>query len=136
MIHKRYDCLVIPIFIIIVTLIMCLIFVKPKVLNFNIINEYTYFENNIELVDKIVLTNYTQLGEINYLIDNEVGISFLKNLKIEKESNEFVTHGDRELCVYFDNGKKVSFDFEYDNFVYNNKRYEVNNKISDLIVIK
>lgn len=130
---KKYKVIFLIVGIMVVTLGLCFFFIKPRVLNFKNINEYTYFENHIADVDKIVLKTYTLIGEKSYLIDKEVGIDFLNNLKIKKETNYTITDSNASLFVYYKSEEKTIFNFEYNNFVYSNKKFEVNLNVWDLI---
>jgi hypothetical protein len=70
---KKYKVILLIFVIMIVTLGLCFLFIKPKVFNFKNINEYVYFENHINEIDKIVLETYTLIGKNSYLIDKEKG---------------------------------------------------------------
>ena len=130
---KKYNVLFLIIIILISTFILCFIFIKPRLLSFDRVDEYIYFKNHINEINKIVFESYTMLGKKDYLIDNEVGINFLTNLKIKRKFNGMITDSDISLCVYFKNDIKKCFDFEANNFKYNNDKYIVNKNIYDLI---
>ena len=129
---KNLSCFVIILFLSLV-FILCFIFIKPRLLKFDRVDEYIYFINHVEEIDKIVLESYTMLGKKNYLINNEVGTDFLTNLKIRKKFNGMITDSDMSLCVYFKNTRKKCFDFEAEYFKYNGVKYSVNKNIYDLI---
>ena len=130
---KKYKILFIIVGIMLLSLGLCFVFIKPKVLNFKNINEYTYLESHIDEVDKIVLETYTLLGKTGYLVDNEVGKDFLVNLKIKKLADYTVTDSNASLIVYFKSGDSINFDFEYNSFKYGGNKYEVDKNVWDLI---
>jgi hypothetical protein len=130
---KKYKPLLLVLIIMIITLTSCFIFIKPKTLKFKNTNEYIYFENHINDIDKIELKTYTLLGITSYKIDNKIGKDFLLNLKIKKETDYTITDSDASLIIYYKSGKKTTFNFEYNNFKYKQKKYKVNNDVWNLI---
>lgn len=130
---KKYKVILLIFGIMIVTLGLCFLFIKPRVFNFKNINEYVYFENHIDEIDKIVLETYTLIGKNSYLIDKEKGKDFLMNLKLKRKSNYTVTDSNATLFVYFKSGDKTEFNFEYNNFKYGGKKYETNLEVWELI---
>ena len=130
---KKYKCIFLIVCIMVVTLGLCVLFIKPKVLNFKNINEYVYLENHIDEIDKIVLETYTLIGKNSYLVDKENGIEFLNNLRIKKEIDYTITDSNASLVFIYKSGENTIFNFEYNNFKYGRKKYEVNSNIWDLI---
>lgn len=130
---KKYKCIFLIVCIMVVTLGLCVLFIKPKVLNFKNINEYIYLENHIDEIDKIVLETYTLIGKNSYFVDKENGIKFLNNLRIKKEIDYTITDSNASLVIFYKSGENTIFNFEYNNFKYGSKKYEVNSNIWDLI---
>ena len=130
---KKYKCIFLIVCIMVVTLGLCVLFIKPKVLNFKNINEYIYLENHIDEIDKIVLETYTLIGKNSYFVDKENGIKFLNNLRIKKEIDYTITDSNATLFVYFKSGDKTEFNFEYNNFKYRGKKYATNLEVWELI---
>lgn len=130
---KKYKCIFLIVCIMVVTLGLCVLFIKPKVLNFKNINEYVYLENHIDEIDKIVLETYTLIGKNSYLVDKENGIEFLNNLRIKKEIDYTITDSNASLVIFYKSGENTIFNFEYNNFKYGSRKYEVNCNIWDLI---
>ena len=130
---KKYKYIFLIVCIMVVTLGLCVLFIKPKVLNFKNINEYVYLENHIDEIDKIVLETYTLIGKNSYLVDKEKGIEFLNNLRIKKEIDYTITDSNASLVIFYKSGENTIFNFEYNNFKYGSKKYEVNSNIWDLI---
>ena len=130
---KKYKCIFLIVCIMVVTLGLCVLFIKTKVLNFKNINEYVYLENHIDEIDKIVLETYTLIGKNSYLVDKENGIEFLNNLRIKKEIDYTITDSNASLVIIYKSGENTIFNFEYNNFKYGSKKYEVNSNIWDLI---
>ena len=128
---KKYKILFVIVGIMLLSLCLCFIFIKPRILNFKVINEYTYLESHIDEIDKIVLE--TLIGKTSYLIDNEVGKDFLMNLKIKRKVDYTVTDSNATLIVYFKSGESINFNFEYNNFKYSGNKYEVNKNVWELI---
>ncbi len=130
---KKYKVLLLIFLVMILTLIICITISKLKHIKFNQTNEYIYYHNHKEEIDKIELRTYTLLGEKCYLIDNTKVIDFLDNLKIKKKANYITTDSDALLMIYFKTGIKKEFSFEAGNFKYENQRYELNKDIYKLI---
>ena len=130
---KKYKVILLIFGIMIVTLGLCLLFINRRVFNFKNINEYVYFENHIDEIDKIVLETYTLIGKNSYFFDKENGIKFLNNLRIKKEIDYTITDSNASLVIIYKSGENTIFNFEYNNFKYGSKKYEVNSNIWDLI---
>ena len=113
---KKYKCIFLIVCIMVVTLGLCVLFIKPKVLNFKNINEYVYLENHIDEIDKIVLETYTLIGKKSYFVDKENGIEFLNNIRIKKEIDYTITDSDASLVIFYKSGENTIFNFEYNNF--------------------
>lgn len=121
---------IIPIFlIIIITLICCIIFIKPNLLKFQETEEFRYVENNKDNIDKFIVKTVTLLGKNCYEIDSNKGYNILNDISLKKEVNVKTFDSDMYLEVYFNNDIKKSFYFEGENFVYNNKKYKLKNDI-------
>lgn len=130
---KKYKVLFLIIIVMIITLVICITISKLRHIKFSQINEYVYYHNHKEEIDKIELRTYTLLGEKCYLIDNTKVIDFLDNLKIKKKANYITTDSDALLMIYFKTGIKKELSFEAGNFKYENQRYELNKDIYKLI---
>lgn len=48
------------ILVIIITVLLCSIFIKPKVLNLKVTEEYQYIENNKKNIEEVIIRNDAQ----------------------------------------------------------------------------
>ena len=78
---KKYKEIIIILFLMLITLILCITISNPKHLKFNETSEYIYIQNHKQEIDKIILKAYTMLGEKAYLIDTKEGLDFIEILK-------------------------------------------------------
>ncbi len=121
---------IIPIILVmIITLLFCKIFIKPKVFNFKETDNFKYIEKNKDNVEQFVVRTITLLGEYCYEINIDKGYNALNNISIKKETNMHTFDSDMYLEIYFKDETLKSFYFEGDNLVYNNKKYELDNKV-------
>ena len=130
---KKYKVLFLIIIVMIITLVICITISKLRHIKFSQINEYVYYHNHKEEIDKIELRTYTLLGEKCYQIEQKEGKEFLDNLKIKKKINYTVTDSNATLSIYFKQNIKKDFNFEAGNLIYENQRYELNKDIYKLI---
>ena len=119
--------------VMIATLILCFLFIKPKTLNFQNTEEFIYVENHIDDIDKFVIKSVTLLGEHCYLIDISKGYEILKNIDIKKETNMTITDSDRYFEIYFNSGKNLNFKFEGENLEYKGGKKERFRKFFDFL---
>lgn len=128
---KRYIKYILTVFLtMILTLYLCTLYKKSKILNFKETMDYNYIENNKNKIDKIILKTDTLLGEHCYLIDNSA-INTLKNIEIKKETNMKITDSDKYYQIYFKTGKVITIKFEGENLEYDGKKYILKNQIVD-----
>jgi len=115
--------------IIIITLVCCLIFIKPNTLNFQETQEFIYIEKNKNNINEIIIKTDTLLGEHCYKIDINKGYDILNNTIIKKESKYRCMDSDMYLEIYFNDGTNRKILYECENLVYNNTRYELKDTI-------
>lgn len=120
--------LTIIIFAILITLILCFIFIKD-IPNFKETKEYMFIELNKNNIEKVIVKTNTLLGEHCYKIDNKKGYNILSNIEIKKEAKVTCTDSDMYLEFYFKNGKKRTLSFECENLKYNDKKYKLKENI-------
>ena len=130
---KKYGVILVIIILMIMTLLILIYIPKLSHIEFYETNEYVYFYNHKDEIEKIILKTSTLIGEKYYLIEKEQGIGFIENLEIKKKANYIATDSDATLIIYFKTGTKKEFDFEAGNFKYENERYEMNNNLYNLI---
>lgn len=130
---KKYKSILIIFLVMLITLTLCIFIPKFRHIKFNQTNEYIYYHNHKEELDKIVLKTYTLLGEKCYLIEKAKGKDFIENLKIEKERSYTITDSNASLYMYYNSGEVKIFDFEANNFKYESKKYEVSKEVYKLI---
>ena len=117
------------ILVIVITLILCSIFIKPKTLNFKITNEFQNVQKNRKNIEEIIVRSETLLGRFCYKLDIDKGYEILNNIYIKKQAKMMCTDSDKYLEVYFKDGTNEEFLFECENLVYNGIRYELKDKI-------
>lgn len=111
-----------------ITFIVCIVFIKPKVFDFKATKEYEYIQNNKKDIEKIIIRNIGQLGESCYKLGMEEAYEILDNISIKKETG-FCSSSDVYLEFYFDDGIYKRIYFECENLFYDNKRYELEDRI-------
>ena len=116
------------ILLILITLICCMFFIKPKIINFKTTKEYVYILNNRKEIEKIIIRNNAQLGEKCYKLDIEKGYDILNNIDIKKETELWCSDPNIYLEFYFNNGTYKEIHFECDNLVYDGIKYELKDK--------
>ena len=121
--------LVYIILLIIFTLICCIFFIKPKVFDFKVTQEYEYIQNNKMDIDEIIIRLNSQLGEYCYRLDVESGYDILNNIEIKKEAELWCSDSSKYLEFYFNDGTYKEIYFECVNLLYNNVYYELEDEI-------
>jgi len=116
------------ILVILITSILCIIFIKPKVLNFKVTEEYTYIQNNKKDIEETIIRYKTQLGEICYKLDIKEAYKILNNITIKKETG-FCSAPYLYLEFYFKDDVQKEIHFECENLFYKGKRYELKDKV-------
>ena len=71
--------------VIFITLILCIVFIKPKVLNLKVTKEYEYIQNNRKNIEEVIIKNEAQLGTKCYSININKAYEILNNIEIRKE---------------------------------------------------
>jgi len=118
------------ILVIVITLILCTIFIKPKTLNFKLTNEFQNVKKNRNNIEKIIIGTDTQLGKFCYKLDVDEGYDILDNISIKGESEMLCTDSDKYLEVYFEDSTDEVFYFECGNLIYYGIRYELKDKVT------
>jgi len=113
------------ILVIIITVVLCSIFIKPKVLNLKVTEEYQYIENNKKNIEEVIIKNDAQLGTTCYRLDINKAYEILNNIEIKKETKKWCSGGNMYLEFYFKNEVKKSFYFDCESLVYDNTHYEL-----------
>jgi len=113
------------ILVIIITVVLCSIFIKPKVLNLKVTEEYQYIENNKKNIEEVIIRNDAQLGISCYKIDTNKAYEILNNIKIKKETKMWCSSGKMYLEFYINDGTMKSFSFDCESLVYDNTHYEL-----------
>jgi len=111
--------------VIFITLILCIVFIKPKVLNLKATEEYEYIQNNKKNIDEVIIRNEAQLGISCYKLDTNKAYEILNNINIKKEAEMWCSGGNIHLEFYFNDGTKKGFYFECESLVYDNTHYEL-----------
>ena len=114
--------------VMIITLILCIVFIKPKVLNLKVTKEYEYIQNNKKDIEEIIIRNVGQLGESCYKLDVKKAYAILENISIKKETG-FCSTPNVYLEFYFKDKTHQIIRFECENLFYDGKRYELEDKI-------
>ena len=115
--------------VIFITLILCIVFIKPKVLNLKVTKEYEYIQNNRKNIEKVIIRNEAQLGTKCYRINLNKAYEILNNIEIKRESKMWCSGGNKYLEFYFKDGVNKKFYFECINLVYNNVHYELKEEV-------
>lgn len=122
--------IVIPIIIVaVITFILCIIFIKPKVLSIKSTKEYQYIQNNKKNIEKVIIRNEAQLGISCYELEINKAYEILNNMEIKRESNKWCSGGETHLQFYFNEGTKKEFYFDCESLVYDNISYELEEEI-------
>lgn len=111
--------------VMIITLILCIIFIRPKVLNLKATEEYEYIRNNKKELEEVIIKNDAQLGTTCYRLDINKAYEILNNIEIKKETKKWCSGGNMYLEFYFKNEVKKSFYFDCESLVYNSIHYEL-----------
>ena len=122
--------IVIPIIIVaVITFVLCIIFIKPKVLSIKATKEYEYIQNNKKNIEKVIIRNEGQLGTSCYRLDIKTAYEILNNMEIKRESKKWCSGGENYLQFYFTEGTKREFYFDCESLVYDNTYYELEEEI-------
>ena len=116
------------ILVIIITLICCFIFIKPKTFNFKLTNEFQKVQKNKNNIEEIIVRLDTQMGKFCYKLDIDKGYNILNNISVKGEAKMMCTDSDKYLEFYFEDGTDEVFYFECENLVYYGMRYELKDK--------
>ena len=125
--YLKYICYII--IVIIITFILCVIFIKPKVLNLKTTKEYEYIQNNKKNIKEIIIRNEAQLGTTCYRLDINKSYEILNNIEIKKETKKWCSGGKMYLNLNFYDGTKKNFYFDCESLVYDNIHYELKNEV-------
>jgi len=117
------------ILIIVITLICCMFFIKPKVFNFKSTQEYEYIQNNKMDIEKIIVRSDAQLGESCYKLDIKDGYDILNKMDIKREAEVWCSDSHIYLEFYFNDGIYKDIYFECGNLVYDGINYELKDEI-------
>ena len=117
----------------ILTLILCSIFIKPKVFNFKTTSEYMYIQNNRKNIEEVTIRYEAQLGKSCYKIDTNKAYDILSNISIKKEGG-WCSSPNIYLEFHFKNGRQEEIHFDCENLIYNGIGYKLKNEVS--LVIK
>ena len=122
--------IVIPIIIVaVITFILCIIFIKPKVLSIKATKEYEYIQNNKKNIEKVIIRNEAQLGISCYELEINKAYENLNNMEIKRESKKWCSGGEKYLQFYFNEGTNKEFYFDCESLVYDNISYELEEEI-------
>ena len=116
------------ILVMIITFILCFIFIKPKVLNLKTTKEYEYIQNNKQNIEDVIIRNEAQLGTSCYKLNTNKAYEILNNIEIKKESGGCYSDN-KYLEFYFKDGTNKKIKFECENLIYDGKRYELEDKV-------
>lgn len=117
------------ILIILISLILCVIFIKPKVFDFKVTKNYEYIQNNRKDIEHIIVRTDTQLGEFCYNIDVSKGYDILNDIEIKEETELWCSSPYVYLEFYFKNGTYKTIHFGCDNLIYDGIYYELKDKV-------
>ena len=117
------------ILVMVITLISCKIFIKPKVFSLKATKEYEYIQNNKKNIEKVIIRNDAQLGISCYELEINKAYEILNNMEIKKESKIWCSGGKKYLQFYFNEGTKKEFYFDCESLVYDNISYELKEEI-------
>ena len=117
------------ILVIIITFVLCSIFLKPKVLNLKVTEEYKYIQNNKKNIKEIIIRNEAQLGTTCYRLDINKAYEFLNNIEIKKETTKWCSGGIMQLKFNFNDEITKDFYFECENLIYDNIHYELKDDV-------
>ena len=115
--------------VILITLICCMIFIKPKLFDFKVTEEYEYIQNNKKDIEEIIVRNNSHMGESCYKLDVENGYDFFNNMDIEKETELWCSGTQLYLEFYFKDGIYKEIHFECENLVYDGIKYKLKDKV-------
>lgn len=117
------------IIVIIITFILCIVFIKPRVLNLKTTEEYEYIQNNKKNIKEIIIRNETQLGTTCYQLDINKAYEILNNIEITKETTKWCSGGIMQLKFNFNDEITKDFYFECENLIYDNIHYELKDDV-------
>ena len=115
--------------VIFITLILCIVFIKPKILDLKVTEEYEYIQNNKKNIVEVIIRNEAQLGTSCYKLDTNKVYEILNNIEIKKETKTWCSGGSMRLEFNFNDGTKKNFYFECESLVYDNIHYELKEEV-------
>lgn len=116
------------ILVMVITFIVCFIFIKPKLLNLKTTQEYEYIQNNKKNIEEVIIKNEAQLGTTCYKLDTNKAYEILSNIEIKKETGGCYSNN-KYLEFYFNDGISKKIKFECENLIYDGKKYELEDKV-------
>ena len=114
--------------VMVITFIVCFIFIKPKLLNLKTTEEYEYIQNNKKNIEEVIIKNEAQLGTTCYKLDTNKAYEILSNIEIKKEAGGCYSDN-KYLEFYFNGGISKKIKFECENLIYDGKKYELEDKV-------
>ena len=111
-----------------ITFVLCVIFIKPKVLNLKLTKEYEYIQNNKKDIKEVIIRNKAQLGTSCYKLDINKAYEILNNIEIKKETG-FCSGSNVYLEFYFKDKINKIIEFECGNLYYDGKRYVLKDQV-------
>ena len=126
--NKNLKFIIYIILVIIITFILCFVFIKPEVLNLRTTKEYEYIQNNKKNIEEVIIRNEAQLGISCYKLDTNKAYEILSNIEIKKETGGCYSNN-KYLEFYFNDGISKKIKFECENLIYDGKRYELEDKV-------
>ena len=127
--NKNLKFIIYIILVIIISFILCFVFIKPEVLNLKTTKEYEYIQNNKKNIEEVIIRNEAQLGTSCYKLDKNKAYEILSNIKIKKETKMWCSSGNMYLEFYFNEETKKGFYFECESLVYDNTHYELKEEV-------
>lgn len=112
-----------------ITFVLCMIFIKPKVLNLKWTKEYEYIQNNKKNIEEVIIRNKAQLRTSYYKLDINKVYEILNNIEIKKETG-FCSRSNVYLEFYFKDKINKTITFECENLCYDGKRYELKDQVT------
>ena len=126
--NKNLKFIIYIILVIIITFILCFVFIKPEVLNLKATKEYEYIQNNKKNIEEVIIRNEAQLGTSCYKLDINKAYEILSNIEIKKYAGGCYSDN-KYLEFYFNDGISKKIKFECENLIYDGKRYELEDKV-------
>ena len=111
-----------------ITLILCMIFIKPKILKFKTTREYVYIQKNRKDIEEVIIRYSAQLGESCYKLDTKKAYDILNDISVKKEGS-WCSGPDIYLEFYFKNRANKKIHFVCENLFYDGVSYELKDKV-------